>query len=76
MKVYGTHRLIICIFHPCGNFPTRLVKAINDSPHSPKGIVLVPDDTVHKGTSKRHKTDEKITNFVVHAPPSIFDFFN
>ena len=34
---------------------------------------MVPDDTVHKGTSKNHKTDEKITHFAVHVPPAIFD---
>ena len=37
--------------------------------------VLVPDNTVHEGTSKRHKTDLKITHFRVHVPPSIFEFF-
>ena len=27
---------------------------------------LVSDDTVHKSTNKRHKTDEESTNFAVH----------
>ena len=35
---------------------------------------LVPDDTVHKGTSKNHKTDGKSTNFVVNIYSSIFWF--
>ena len=30
-------------------------------------------NTVHKGTSKRHITDEKTTHFAVRVPPSIFD---
>ena len=38
-------------------------------------IGMVPDDTVHKGASKCHNTDEKSTNFVVHVSPSIFGFF-
>ena len=29
----------------------------------------------NKGTSKFHKTDEKITHFAVHIPPSIFVIF-
>ena len=33
---------------------------------------LVPDNTVHKGTRKRHKTDLKSTNFVVHVSTSLF----
>ena len=33
---------------------------------------LVPDDTEHKGTSKRHKTDKKSTHFAVHVSPPIF----
>ena len=36
---------------------------------------LVPYDTIHKGTSKCHKTDEKIPHFVVHFPTSMFGFF-
>ena len=31
--------------------------------------ILVPDDTVHKGTSKSHKTDGKSNHFVVHVSP-------
>ena len=38
-----------------------------------EGAWIVPDDTVHKGTSKRHKMDEKSTHFEVNVPPSIFD---
>ena len=34
---------------------------------------LVPDNIVHKVNSKCHKMDEKITHFVVHVSPSIFD---
>ena len=37
-------------------------------------VGLVPDDTVKKGTSKRHEMDKKITHFVVHVSPSIFRF--
>ena len=33
---------------------------------------LVQDNTVHRGNSKRHKTDKKGTHFVVHISPSIF----
>ena len=33
---------------------------------------LVPDNTLHKSTSKHHKMDEKSTHFVVHVSPSIF----
>ena len=29
---------------------------------------LFPDDTVHKSTSKHHKTDGKITHFAVNVP--------
>ena len=36
---------------------------------------LFPDDTVHNGTIKLHKTDEKIIDFAVHVSPSRFDFF-
>ena len=35
--------------------------------------IMVPDDTVNKGTSRRHKTDGKSTHFAVHFSPSIFD---
>ena len=35
---------------------------------------LNPNDTVHKGTSKLHKMDGKITHFGVHVYPSIFGF--
>ena len=34
---------------------------------------LVSNNTVHKGTSKRHKTDEKSTDLAVHVSPSIFE---
>ena len=37
--------------------------------------VLVPDDTLQKGTSKHQKTDEKRTHSAVRVYPSIFDFF-
>ena len=37
-------------------------------------LLLVPDDTVHKGTSKHHKTYEQSTNFALHISPSIFGF--
>ena len=33
---------------------------------------MIPEGTVHKVTSKRHKTDEKSTHFVLHVPPSVF----
>ena len=33
---------------------------------------LVPDNILHKGTSKPHKIDKKITHFAVHVSPSIF----
>ena len=33
------------------------------------GYGLVPDNTVHKGTSKHHKTDLKISHFAVHVSP-------
>ena len=36
---------------------------------------LVPDDTSHVVTSKRHKTDEK-KYFAVHVYPSIFGLFS
>ena len=36
---------------------------------------MVPDNTVHKGTKKRHKMDEKINHFAVHISPSIFYIF-
>ena len=36
---------------------------------------LVPDDTANKGTSKRHRTEEKTTHITVHVPTSIFDYF-
>ena len=36
---------------------------------------MVPDDTVHKGNSKRHKEDEKGTHFVVQFSPSVFGIF-
>ena len=43
--------------------------------HSPpEGVVTY--DTVHKGNSKHHKTDEKITHFAVHVSPSMFGFFH
>ena len=32
---------------------------------------LVPDNTLHMVTSKRHKTEKKI-HFVVHVSPSVF----
>ena len=34
---------------------------------------LVPDDTLHKGTFKCHKTDENSTHFVVHVSPKVFE---
>ena len=37
--------------------------------------VLVPENTAHKGTSKRHKTDEKRTHFAVYISPSALGFF-
>ena len=37
---------------------------------------MVPDDTLHKGTSKHHKMDEKGTRFAVHISSSIFGFWN
>ena len=33
---------------------------------------MVPDDTLHKGTSKCHKMDEKTIHFAVHVSPSFF----
>ena len=36
--------------------------------------ILVPDDTVHKGNSKSHKTDEKGTHFAVHVFHKYLDF--
>ena len=35
---------------------------------------LVIDNTTHKVTSKRQKTDEKSTHFTVQVSPSIFGF--
>ena len=37
-------------------------------------VRLVPDENVHKGTSKRHKTDGKSTHSAVHVSP--INFFN
>ena len=34
---------------------------------------LVSDDTVHNGTIKHHKTDEKISYLEFQVSPSIFD---
>ena len=36
---------------------------------------LVPDNTIHKDTSKYHKTNKKIAHFAVHVSPSIFENF-
>ena len=36
---------------------------------------LVPDDTLQKGTSKRHTKDEKRTYFEMHVSPAIFESF-
>ena len=34
---------------------------------------MVPDNTAHKGTIERHKTNDKITHLEVHISQSIFD---
>ena len=36
---------------------------------------MVLENIVHKGSTKFHKTDEKITHFALQIPPSIFEFF-
>ena len=35
--------------------------------------LLVLDDTVYEGTSKRQNMDERSTHFAVHVSPSIFN---
>ena len=66
--IRNTIGYIISIFY--SNFRiTTFVKSIYSASIHPR---LVPDNTVHKGTSKIHKTYGKITHFVVHVPSSIF----
>ena len=47
---------------------------IKKTKYNGRGLVI--ENTLHKGTSKCHKTDENSTHISVHITPSIFEFSN
>ena len=57
MKAYGTNQFIGCLFHPCGNFPTQIVKAVNEVPSlSKKILVTFYDEEVKENDQKSLKS--------------------
>ena len=51
------------------------INGCNSCMENYRHVRLVSYYTLHKGTSKCHKTYEKSTHFAVHNFPSIFDLF-